>query len=271
MPTVVFDLDGVIYVGARLLPHVAPTLERLRASGWDVCFATNGTTRTREGYRDRLGALGVDVDTAHIVSGASATAATLAGRDVPPRDVLVVGTDDLRAELRQAGLSVRAAGVPHAADPVPDVVVVGLDPDFTYEKLAEAQHAVLRGAELVAGNRDGAYPAEGRLWPGAGPIVAAIETASGRAATCIGKPEPFLFQEAVRSVRGTPPVVVVGDSPASDIVAAHRAGAVGVLVLSGMTGERELADARGDAVPDHVIHGLDELFDLAPFAGASRP
>src|SRR5207237_8300369 len=113
-----------------------------------------------------------------------------------------------------------------ALPPPPDTVVVGLDLHFSYAKLAEAQRALLAGARFVASNKDRAYPVEGRLLPGAGSLVSAIEIASGRQALCIGKPEPFLFQEAIRRAgRSGDRIVVVGGSTDSDMVAAHRLGA----------------------------------------------
>jgi len=122
----------------------------------------------------------------------------------------------------------------------------------------------------VCSNRDRAYPVEGRLLPGAGTIVAAIEIATGAKAVCIGKPEPFLFEEVIR--RAAKPhgdrVVVVGDSTDYDMVAAHRVGAAGVLITTGLTEKDALKAASGDAVPDRVVHSLEELFDLGEFAGA---
>lgn len=281
MSLVIFDLDGVIHLGPVLLPHVEATLARLHRAGWTVCFATNGTTLTRDEYAARLRSFGLAVETAQLVSGGSVTAAYLARRAQPPRDILVVGTDGLRHELRAAGLPVRdrqisalertAHGwIEKGSTPSwtpPDTVVVGLDPDFDYPILAEAQSAVLAGAEFLAANRDRMFPSRGRVWPGAGPIVAAIELASATDAVCIGKPEPHLFQEAAR-VTGHEAgrVVVVGDSLDSDVVAAHRAGAVAVLVLTGLTAESDVGSARGEAVPDRVIRGLDELFTLPEFA-----
>src|SRR5207245_7749831 len=95
--------------------------------------------------------------------------------------------------------------------------------------------AVLAGARFVASNKDRAYPVEGRLLPGAGSIVTAIEVATGRQALCIGKPEPFLFQEAIRRAgRPGDRVDVVGDSTDYTIVAAGRVGAAGELVLDGI-------------------------------------
>jgi HAD superfamily hydrolase (TIGR01450 family) len=150
----------------------------------------------------------------------------------------------------------------------PDTVVVGLDLHLTYAKIAEAQRAILAGADFICSNRDRAYPVEGRLLPGAGTIVAAIEVATGARALCIGKPEPFLFQEAIRRAgKEADRVVVVGDSTDYDMVAAHRVGAVGVLITTGLTEKDALDKAEGDAVPDRVIGSLEELFALPEFAG----
>ena len=155
--------------------------------------------------------------------------------------------------------------------PAPDTVVVGLDLHLTYAKIAEAQRAILAGADFVCSNRDRAYPVEGRLLPGAGTIVAAVEVATGAKALCIGKPEPFLFQEAIRRAGkrdGGDRIVVVGDSTDYDMVAAHRVGATGVLITTGLTEKGALAEASGDAVPDRVVHSLEELFALPEFAGS---
>jgi len=293
MPIAIFDMDGVLYRGMKVLPYARETLQRLRKASWDVYFATNNSTATREQYVDRLNTLGLGGDLDHVVTSAYATAHYLERLDPRPRDVLVIGANGLRAEIRAVGIAVREpAAVPGVAPPTeaaadgvdpgamrsylerlalpppPDTVVVGLDLHFTYAKLAEAQRAVLAGARFVASNKDRAYPVEGRLLPGAGSLVAAIEIATGAQALCIGKPEPFLFQEAIRRAgRSDERVIVVGDSTDYDMVAAHRVGATGVLILTGLTEEDALARDAGDAVPDHVVRSLEELFALPEFAG----
>ena len=54
MPLVIFDMDGVLYRGARVLPHAHETLERLRSDGWQVYFATNNSTATRDEYVEAI-------------------------------------------------------------------------------------------------------------------------------------------------------------------------------------------------------------------------
>lgn len=287
-------MDGVLYRGMQVLPYARETLARLRAAGWSVYYATNNSTRTRDQYVAHLSRLGLDGDRDRVINSAFATASFLANRAAPPRDVFVVGANGLREEIRAAGIGVRAAadlpgahppalaaddGVDPGAmteyltrlepPPIPDAVVVGLDLHLTYAKLAEAQRCILGGAEFVCTNRDHAYPVEGRLLPGAGATVAALEVATGRTAVCVGKPEPHLFLDAVRRAGAAAgPVVVVGDSPDYDIVAGHRVGATGVLILTGLADAAAAAAASGEARPDHVVRSLRELFELPLFAGA---
>ncbi len=293
MPIAIFDMDGVLYRGAQVMPHAREALDRLRRANWDVFFATNNSTATRLDYLRLLQQLGLGGDLDHIVTSGYATAHYLERRSPKPRDVLVIGADGLREEIRAVGIPVRDADAlpgfhppPEAAadgvdpgamrrylvsldlPPVPDTVVVGLDLHLTYAKIAEAQRAILAGADFICSNRDRAYPVEGRLLPGAGTIVAAIEVATGAKAICIGKPEPFLFEEAIRRAGKPDRVVVVGDSTDYDVVAAHRVGATGVLITTGLTEKDALEAASGEAVPDRVIGSLDELFALPEFAGS---
>ena len=291
MPIAIFDMDGVLYRGAQVMPYAREALDRLRRAKWDVFFATNNSTATRLEYLRLLRQLGLGGDLEHIVTSGYATAHYLERRSPKPKDVLVIGADGLRQEIRAVGIAVRDADAlpgfhppaEAAADgvdpgamrrylvsldlpPVADTVVVGLDLHLTYAKIAEAQRAILAGADFICSNRDRAYPVEGRLLPGAGTIVAAIEVATGAKAVCIGKPEPFLFEEAIRRAGKRDRVVVVGDSTDYDVVAAHRVGATGVLITTGLTESDALKKASGDAVPDRVIGSLEELFALPEFA-----
>ena len=293
MPVAIFDMDGVLYRGDTVMPYARETLVRLRAAGWQVFFATNNSSASRDDYVRRLERMSLGGDLDHVITSAYATAHYLERQDPRPQDVYVVGADGLRNEIRAVGIPVREREATPGLRPPPDAaggrdagamrrhlvgaelpaaadtVVVGLDLHLTYAVLAEAQRSILAGARFIASNKDRAYPVEGRLLPGAGSIVGALEIATGRSALCIGKPEPFLFEEAVR--RAGPEagaVVVVGDATEYDIVAAHRIGATGVLITTGLTPHDAVAGASGDAVPDHVIASLDELFGLPAISGA---
>ncbi len=138
-------------------------------------------------------------------------------------------------------------------------MVVGWDRRATYDTLRVASVLVGRGARLVATNRDASYPAPGgELWPGAGALLAAVETATGVRADSAGKPGPGLFRAAARRA-GDGPAVVVGDRLDTDIVGAERAGLDAVLVLSGASTRADLLDV--DAAPVAVVPDLGGVLD----------
>ncbi|TMF33501.1 MAG: HAD family hydrolase, partial [Chloroflexi bacterium] len=107
---------------------------------------------------------------------------------------------------------------------------------FDYLRLTVATDCVRAGARFVATNRDPVYPTERAVRPGAGAIVAAVEAASGVTATSIGKPEPYLLEEAARAVGREPAeAVMIGDNLGTDVGAAVAVGARSVLMLTGVT------------------------------------
>jgi glycerol 3-phosphatase-2 len=99
--------------------------------------------------------------------------------------------------------------------------------------LKDASVLVQRGVPLVASNADASFPAPGgESWPGAGALLAAIETTTGTRGEVVGKPEPPLFERALASAGGGRPLVV-GDRLDTDIAGAARLGWDSVLVLTG--------------------------------------
>ncbi len=257
MNTFIFDLDGVIYRDRERVPFAAEAIAALRAAGHRILFATNNATRLRAEFAERIAEAGVPARPEDIATSASATAEYLRALDIPPQTALVVGSEALKTELEAVGIRVYDAAVDLGLQP--DVVVAGLDRHFTYEKLARVQQAVLRGATLVATNRDPQFPgANGRIWPGAGAIVAALEAACRQPAVSIGKPGPLLYRTLLASA-GADPVrtIVVGDSLVTDIPAAAAMGLASVLVLTGVTTRAELTTSTIE--PTLVVENLAEL------------
>jgi 4-nitrophenyl phosphatase len=125
--------------------------------------------------------------------------------------------------------------------------VVGLDPQFTYQKLAVAVDCVHHGARFVATNRDPVYPTERGTRPGAGTIVAAVEAGSQVTPTSIGKPAPLLLELAIRAAGaglGRDDAVMIGDGLATDLAAAVALGIPCLLMLTGVTSR-----AQAEALP----------------------
>jgi len=248
------DLDGVVYRASEAVPDVAETLAARAAAGDDVVYVTNNAMHYHSDYVPRLAAHGAPVGPDRVITSARASALYM--RDEMPRvrRVLAVGAAGLERELREAGFDV--ASVSHAATRMaqegidgwaaarePDAVVVGLDQQLTYLKIAAASDCVRAGAVLVATNKDPVYPTERGFRPGAGSVVAAIEVASRtEARVTIGKPGPHMLEAGARLVGGDlERAVMIGDA-LSDVQAGKAVGARTVLMLTGVT-TRAMADA----------------------------
>jgi 4-nitrophenyl phosphatase len=280
------DLDGVLYRGADPVPGVGAVLTARAKLGDDVVYVTNNSMWYRAEYVERITGMGAPASADRIVSSPRATALYLRDHEPSIRHVLTLGASGLDRELEDAGFRVTRAG--DAAERIrgggvegtdggngweaagrPEAVVVGLDPQIDYRRLAVAVDCVRAGARFVATNRDPVYPTERALRPGAGSIVAAVEAASGVTPVSIGKPEPYLFEEAARTVGREPAeAIVVGDNLGTDIAAAVALGARSVLMLTGVTSREEAEAATADRRPTAIAANAEELAEaLARLAG----
>jgi HAD superfamily hydrolase (TIGR01450 family) len=137
-------------------------------------------------------------------------------------------------------------------------VVVGLDRNLNYEKLRIGLQNITNGAIFIATNTDPVLPTEDGFVPGAGAIVRALETASGKSPLVIGKPNQPIMDIVIEHLGlDAEKCTVVGDRLDTDILAGIRCGMRTVLVLSGVETRNSLE--RSDIEPDLVIEGIKEL------------
>ena len=257
----VFDLDGVLYLGDTAIPYAADAVRRLYSAGKQVYFLTNNSGKTRADYRQKLAEVnGLDVPETAIFTSACATAVYLKQRGAAGRSVFIIGEPGLAAELSEAGMT--AVIQPDSRDFQDiDYVVVGIDRQFTYDKLRFAHAAITRGhAQFIATNRDSTFPMETGEIPGGGSLVAALATATSREPVNMGKPETHGY-EAILSVAKVMAAdsVMVGDRLDTDIATGRRVGAATVLVLTGVTSLDKADAAPLEWRPDRIIGDLREL------------
>jgi HAD superfamily hydrolase (TIGR01450 family) len=144
-----------------------------------------------------------------------------------------------------------------------DLVVAGIDREFTYAKLRTAQRLILAGAKFIATNRDSTFPTESGVTPGAGSLVAAIETASGVIPVSMGKPEPTMLQLLLERLQLRPEqAAMIGDRLDTDIACAHRAGVGKIFVATGVTTMQTARAAAGDWAADVFVDDLPALLAL---------
>lgn len=248
--TVLFDLDGVIYIGDEPVENVRSVvceLQRQKA----VKILTNDSRRTREQIRERLERFGIEVDVSDILTSGWATARYLRQHDLDR--VYVIGRDGLRTEIENAGIEVAERHV--------DAVVAGLDESITYEELTVASREIHHeGTPFIATNLDRAYPTPEGIVPSTGAIVSAIQIATATEPTVIGKPEPVMFELATASA-DRDRTVMIGDNPSSDILGAHRAGIDGILFSKDVENQTPSDET---VTPDAIITDLTELLASAP-------
>lgn len=257
MRVVVFDMDGVLWALDDPIAGAAEAVARCRAGGCAVYFLTNNSSRTRADYVAKLARFDIPATVDEVVTSAHATAAILAA-EKPGAAVVMIGEDGLRAELEDAGLRV----VPYREGDRVDYVVVGWDRGLSYDKLAQAHGAIVRGgAEFVATNRDVTYPGPGgRTMPGGGSIVAAVAASTGVEPRTIGKPEPHTLEWILQDAGAQPQeCLVVGDRLDTDIALAKRVGTPAALVLTGVSTRDEALAAPPEQRPDFILSTLDEL------------
>jgi HAD superfamily hydrolase (TIGR01450 family) len=246
----IIDLDGCVWVGDQAIDGSVEAVERLRAAGKRVAFATNNSRRTGEDYVRKLWGLGIQASLADVVTVGGAMQHLLA-ETRRGRTAFVIGTEARVGHVADAGLKVmNNTDLATRAE----IVIVSGTENVTYDHVRTASMALQRGADFLATSRDPTYPMPDGLWPGTGAVLAAVETASGRQAAVVGKPEPQLFLTALERL-GEGRTLVVGDRIASDIEAAKRARLDAALVLTGDATAEE-ADANREPRPIAVAESL---------------
>lgn len=228
MTTVLCDLDGVVYLGEQEIPGSGDALRRLHAAKIRLLFITNNATRTRsEAARkiERVAAFSPGDDA--VITSAMAAASVIGPTRAP---TLLVGAAGAVPELERYGCPlVTTASAAEA-------VIVGLSTELSYQNLTEATRALSNGARFVATNRDPTYPLPDGPAPGAGALVALLETASGRNAESAGKPDKPIRTLIKQSI-GDGPVYVVGDRVSTDLAMGIAEGWHTVLVQTGVDRE----------------------------------
>ncbi|SFK51728.1 TIGR01458 family HAD-type hydrolase [Methylocapsa palsarum] len=243
------DIDGVICVGGRALPGSIDAVRRLGALRIPLKFVTNTTRRPRRRIVEDLALLGLAASQADVLTPSAMARDFLTSRKLAP---FLVTHPDLREDF--AGLEPGAA----------EAVVVGDAGEFfTYDLLNEAYRKLVHGADFLALAKNRNFlDRDHELSLDAGPFAAALEFASGRTATVLGKPASAFFLRAVEDLGCAPSeAVMIGDDAEADVGGAMAAGLKGVLVRTGKyrTGQEDLLAARPTFVADNLEAAVEWL------------
>lgn len=246
------DMDGVLWHGDRVFPGFVRFFEFLRKRNIAFTMATNNASKTQAQYVKRFANFGVEIFPEEVMTSSLATAEFLKTEYAPGTRLHVLGMDGIRQAVSAAGFE--------PADSDVEAVIVGLDFELSYQKLKTAVLLINQGARYIGTNPDLTFPSAEGIAPGNGAILAAISAATGQTPTTIGKPEPIMFEVALKRM-GTDPArtAMLGDRLETDILGGHRAGLKTILVLSGITNPEMLAES--DIKPDWAFDNISTLID----------
>ena len=250
---VILDLDGCVWIGPNPVPGSVEAIEAMREAGLRVAFVTNNSWHSGEDQVAKLWGMGVRASLADVVTVGGAMQHLLA-ETRHGRTAFVIGSEPIFRHVQDAGLRV-LNGTDLASRA--EVAIVAATLELTYDDLKNASLVARRGGDLLATGRDPTYPMPDGYWPGTGAILAAVEAASGRTASIVGKPEPQLFFTALDRL-GQGRTLVIGDRLDSDVLGASRAKLDAALVLTGETSAEEVAAAKRPR-PVAVAPNLAEL------------
>jgi len=246
------DMDGVIYHGNNLIPHVKEFIEWLENNDKQFLFLTNGSGRSPRELAQKLERMGLHVGQEHFYTSAQATASFLQSQ-CPGGSAYVIGEPGLTYALYEAGFSMN--------DVNPDYVVFGGPKSINYEQIEKASRLVMNGAKLIGTNSDLTDPSEHGIIPACRALISPIELTTGRKAYYVGKPNPLMMRHALKQLDcHRADAALIGDRMDTDIIAGIETGIDTVLVLSGVTTMEDL-----DKFPYRPKYILNDVGEVAGY------
>lgn len=242
------DLDGTMYRGTEKIEAAAEFIQRLNKKEIPYLFVTNNSSRTPEQVAKKLNDFEIPTTPNQVFTTSMATAQYI--YDLKPQSsIYVIGEEGIKDALKKKGFILK--------DERPDFVVVGIDREINYEKLALACLAVRNGATFISTNADIALPTERGFLPGNGSITSVITVSTQTDPVFIGKPEPIIMEQALAFL-GTKKeeTIMVGDFYDTDIMAGIRSGMDTLLVHTGVTTKEQLKEK--EIQPTYSLESLSE-------------
>jgi len=218
---VLFDMDGVLYIGDSMIAGADEAVAFTRQSGLALAGVTNTTTQPRRVIAEKLKRLGIPIESHEIF-----TPAALAKQ--------IIGNEEAKLFVRQALLE-DLDGLNTNTDKPKYIVMGDLgDAGYTPQILREIFLDVMNGAKVLALHKNRFWQKNDGLHMDIGPYVSAIEYATNQDATILGKPSLDFFNEVCRALNvEISNTLMIGDDIESDIAGAIAANMYTALVKTG--------------------------------------
>jgi 4-nitrophenyl phosphatase len=244
------DLDGVAYWGQKLIPTCRDFISKCHEKGLKFCFVTNNSSRTVDEVFNHLSLLGYKLTKDNIITSSEVTVNYIVNENKTAK-VYLIGMEGIKSELLKHNVTL--------VDEASDYVVIGLDFQLNYEKLAKACEEIFNGAKFISTNSDFRLSRGNGIAPGNGSLTKVIELVTNVKPIYMGKPQPEMLEYGLKKL-GLPKteVAVIGDNYYTDILGAYNIGVDSIFVETGVMKIKDLQAFSKQ--PTLIVRNLLELF-----------
>lgn len=250
------DIEGTIVKDKSYTPIAGAVewVENLKSKGKKFALVSNNTTHKPKDLLSVLWRIGFELDQKNVHTCMSMTLDWLKSENIS--NCFVVGSSGLKKYLKENGIRI------HNGENI-QAVVVGLDHKLNYNKLKLATSSLINNdARLVALHANKIFKdKDGEIAPSVGPVVKALEYASGKKAVVLGKPSELFYQRVLNGFEtSAESSLMISDDPLSDLAGAKKIGMKTAFVLSGKYKEKEILNSLDKEFhPDFVVDNITQI------------
>lgn len=244
---VMFDLDGVLYIGNTPINGALKSVEAIREAGLKCRFVTNTSTLSIKTIQYKINTMGFNLVQSEIISAPQAALNYLKKQPNPICKLLL--TQDVKRDF---------LAFPQSETEANFIVVGDIGSAWTYGMINEVFNCLMNGAQLIAMHKNRFWQTEHGLNMDIGAFITGLEYASNTEAMIMGKPSADFYNAVLDDMQLRPEeVLMIGDDIDSDIGGAQAAGITGVLVRTGKY--REAYTKASKIQPDFTINSIMDL------------
>ncbi len=242
------DLDGTVYRGKSAIREAVRFIHYLQSKGIEPFFVTNNASMTQAQLQERLANMNIQTTEEQIITS-SIVAANYIAKHFPNKEVFMIGEIGLEVALKDKGIPI--------TQDLAEVVVMGIDRQINYEKLATACLSIRDGATFLSTNSDHAFPTERGFLPGNGAFTKLVEHSTGKAPLFLGKPQPLIL-EIIQQKYGfeKEEMIMIGDNYQTDILTGIQFGIDTAHVNTGVNRTEEVRMM--EKQPTYFLESLEE-------------
>ena len=246
---IIFDSDGVLVEEGKVLDGAIDLIDYLTSNKIENIVFSNNSTKHPLTMKKIYNEQGLEIN--NVINSGMLSVDYCKKKNISR--VYVVGEKGLVDLFEENNIKVVDTDV--------DAVIVGMDRMLTYEKLAIATRLIRNGARYIATNPDPAFPTKRGLEPGAGSMIAALNTSTDKQPEIIvGKPNTFGFQLIFEDYKlKADDCLMIGDRYETDIIGANEMDIDAIIVNTGIAKTREKPGNYKNYKEVPVIENLRDL------------